>query len=825
MVKWFGVKVVQDKTDVYPYRRRLRAEENPGNPAREETRRHFSFKLGERIARLIRVNLDRTAVVLGLIACVVARGTLLGELTPFGMAILAAIMASYPGKIVLPLLGAMIGSLTASSGLNLWSGLTGLVVLMAVLQSLPPFYPRRWILIPTAVLITNAAVKGIYLYFYHPTVYSAVSVGVESMAAAVLTLVGMVAFNSLERHKRREGLNPEEIVAWTLLGLILLLGLSTWKVAGVSVARVITNTGIMLAALTGGSGLAAGVGVITGFLPSINGVVAPAAAGTYALAGLLAGMFRVFNKLGVIAGFTLANLLFSAYFLDHQSVTTDLTETGLSALLLLLVPAWSIRWFRSHLAPVVTRPVTGEYESRLRDLMSGKIRNLARVFNELARTFEQVASQAQTEEQNVMASLFNNISTRVCDKCSIYKVCWQKDFQKTYLNVMEVLKIAESKGGVRVEDITPDLTRRCIRLKDLATTLNYLYETYRVNHYWQKRVEECRSLLPSQLKGVSGIMSNLANELKLEVEFKEDLEYDLGRELKRQGLQIEQVNVIRNASGVYEVEITKSPCQGQLECVSSVAGTVTRMMGRPFCVDHGGCLWKAGDERCVLKLFPGWAYTVTTGVAQAARETGVVNGDTCSTLLVPDGRQALIISDGMGTGSRAAAESQAAISLLEQLLASGFEKDLAVRTVNTILVLHSPEENFATIDLALLDLYTGETDFIKIGAAPSFLKRNGQISVIAANSLPAGILNHIEVVSQAQQLRQGDILVMISDGMLEQHRATGEVDWMVELLSKLATDDPQIIAEMLLERAKAGYRSKTRDDITVLVARVDSRLH
>ena len=234
---------------------------------------------------------------------------------------------------------------------------------------------------------------------------------------------------------------------------------------------------------------------------------------------------------------------------------------------------------------------------------------------------------------------------------------------------------------------------------------------------------------------------------------------------------------------------------------------------------------KTCDERCVLKLFPGWAYTVTTGVAQAARETGVVNGDTCSTLLVPDGRQALIISDGMGTGSRAAAESQAAISLLEQLLASGFEKDLAVRTVNTILVLHSPEENFATIDLALLDLYTGETDFIKIGAAPSFLKRNGQISVIAANSLPAGILNHIEVVSQAQQLRQGDILVMISDGMLEQHRATGEVDWMVELLSKLATDDPQIIAEMLLERAKAGYRSKTRDDITVLVARVDSRLH
>ncbi len=138
-----------------------------------------------------------------------------------------------------------------------------------------------------------------------------------------------------------------------------------------------------------------------------------------------------------------------------------------------------------------------------------------------------------------------------------------------------------------------------------------------------------------------------------------------------------------------------------------------------------------------------------------------------------------MISDGMGDGPLARQESRTAVTLLEQMLRAGFDKDVTVHTINAVLALRSQGEAFATVDMALLDLYTGQAELIKIGASASYHRRGDKVDVIRATTLPAGILANIEVDTQKLALTSGDILVMLSDGVLEgQDGIADKEEWL-----------------------------------------------
>ena len=184
---------------------------------------------------------------------------------------------------------------------------------------------------------------------------------------------------------------------------------------------------------------------------------------------------------------------------------------------------------------------------------------------------------------------------------------------------------------------------------------------------------------------------------------------------------------------------------------------------------------------------------------------------------------ALFLSDGMGAGSGAAAESSAAISLLQYLLESGFDRDLALKTLNSLLMLSSPEESFATVDMVVVDLYSGRVEFVKIGASPSFLVREGRVRLIRAESLPAGIISDIEVFAVTREMGPGDMLVMATDGILDAYQGDGDKEeWMSSVLQEVVNMQPQDVADLMLKLActGTGQQVKPADDMTVLVARL-----
>jgi stage II sporulation protein E len=171
----------------------------------------------------------------------------------------------------------------------------------------------------------------------------------------------------------------------------------------------------------------------------------------------------------------------------------------------------------------------------------------------------------------------------------------------------------------------------------------------------------------------------------------------------------------------------------------------------------------------------------------------------------------------MGTGAKAARESQATVNLLAQLLSSGFREDFALNLINSVLMLRTPEERFATIDVALIDLFTGRAELIKIGGAPSYIKRGRELTVLRANTPPAGILEKIDVERQHHTLREGDYLIIVSDGVFSGELGPVETEeWIERALSRVQVASPESIVDLLMKIAQTNMGGQVKDDVTVI---------
>lgn len=205
---------------------------------------------------------------------------------------------------------------------------------------------------------------------------------------------------------------------------------------------------------------------------------------------------------------------------------------------------------------------------------------------------------------------------------------------------------------------------------------------------------------------------------------------------------------------------------------------------------------------------------LSVSVHIASARKGNISGDGILDTPLPDGRHLVMLSDGMGSGAEAAEQSGHAIRLVHQLLAAGFSSDVAVQTVNAIMLLRDPGETFATADLALIDLVGGRTEMTKVGAPPTLLKRGREIFRITGAAAPVGIVGGIRPETHVRYLRPGDCLIMCTDGLWD--RLGQRMEWVEELLRRAQQANLALLAERLLEEAVPTGESAP-DDVTVVI--------
>lgn len=207
-----------------------------------------------------------------------------------------------------------------------------------------------------------------------------------------------------------------------------------------------------------------------------------------------------------------------------------------------------------------------------------------------------------------------------------------------------------------------------------------------------------------------------------------------------------------------------------------------------------------------------------------AKDGEQCNGDSYSFGKLQSGSYMTIISDGMGSGPQAVQESSAVVELIERFAQSGFSKITAINTINSIMsIKFSQDEKFSTVDLSNIDLYEGKIDFMKVGAVASFIKRGTEVYTIKSKTLPIGVLDKVDIDIETRDLKNGDIIVMVSDGVLDyESSSAGKVEWVVEFLKNTTLNNPKEISEELIENAKKLSKGKVKDDMTAIVQKVYS---
>jgi len=615
-------------------------------------------------------------------------------------------------------------------------------------------------------------------------------------------------------------LRIDQLLSVTILTASVISGMTGIVVHGVALVLVGIDFMVLLMAVSGGVGVSTTVGMIVGTLGMLNHSLTLGQVAILGFSAMLVGIIKEAGRLWIALAFVASEAFLTATLQSNWTTVVQFTLAALVAgVLITAISSSAIRRLAEYI------PGTYEHNQselnhirRVRHLLSEKISELSQVFDELAETFADTGDSEWVTSKKLVDETMSRSARDVCSGCAKYAKCWEREGLSTYRAMVETItRLEDSKSGYGTA--TPELKERCIRLDAMMSSLRRNAEVSERDAQWLQKIHEQAGMISAQLSGVADVIRSVATHVERTTEASIRGEEEVLGVLEQLGLYVDSVRIVNLERGKVEVEVVQ-PSQGAYEnSVRMIAPALSGIVGENIGVHH---VVEEQEGPCTTVFTSARRFDVTTAVATVAMDGRLVSGDSHTALDLGNGRYALAVSDGMGNGERAHKESSAALELLKKLLKAGFHQQLAIQTVNSTLLLRSPDEIFTTLDMTLIDLYSARAEFLKIGSAPSFVKRGGEVHVVSGSNVPIGILQDIDVQTIDKELQSGDTLILMSDGVYDAAKHIyDQEDWMKRQIEKLETDKPQEIADTLIEVAVRINHGEINDDMTVLVARVE----
>lgn len=745
----------------------------------------------------------------------IAAGTL-----PFGVAFFAAAFGSY-GIWPLTALSVLIG--TSVNGTPEAVYINSVSMLVFSLLNIPFKQMNDRPNIKNASLVffamflpqfALAGFRGLLLYDVLRAVFS-------SFISFVLYFIFRYSVPIMTGAVKRAILAGEEAISVAVTAALVLSGISPVQILGISVRNIICVILLLILSVRCGAGTGAAAGCAIGLITSISPGATPAITGAYALCGMLAGMLRNLGRVGSALGFIMGNMILSAYLNGAVEATLYLREIIAGTIVFFILPRKLIDLLTNPFMRDSALP-TGRiaYSQRIRDITVEKLRRFSRAFSEMAKTFVEISEAKTTADKQDINILFDRVADRICSDCGSCLHCWERNFYDTYQVMFKIVEKLEVKGRVEESDIPDYFLERCARISDFVNAVNNMYELFKVGVIWKSKLDESRSVISRQFEGMSRVISALAGDIDTEVNFLTPLENEISAALHHMGIKVKEVIVYKNNWEKYEVSVIHNSCGGARVCISVIEKVASEAVGKKMVRESEECA-KDRDGSCNIKLVEAENLRITTGIARLPKYGSDVSGDSFTFMNGENGKHTMALSDGMGTGYGAAAQSKAVINMLESFFESGFDKEMAVSLVNSALVLKSSEDLSCSIDMSIIDLFNGEVEFVKIGAAPTYIKREDKVEIIRAATLPAGILPGIDAELARRHVEAGDMIIMVTDGIIDSFAGDlpGERSLM-KFIQGIDSLNPQKVADSIMEKADKFCQNKPCDDLTVLVAKV-----
>ena len=777
-----------------------------------------------KVKKVLRDFLTRDNVVILSVAFLLGRATLIGGLMPFGVAVYAAAFSLRFNRILLAAF-IILGMITGGAREQLYVTMSAMLLFNVLMI---PFKRKKTKVGFTEAIIALVSVmipEMVTVYLQGFLLYDLLKAIFHGFIVFALVAIFSNASTFLTGRSKKNTYSSEELISIAIIAALALSGLANIEIFSTNIKNVLCILLVLIFSFRSGAGAGAAIGVTVGLIVNMSMTSTPLIIGSYAFCGLLSGVFRKLGKVGSGLGFVMGNAVLTLYLNGSTEVLIYLKEIVLAVTIFIILPQKALEGILGRFE----RSVEGgeenrSYSLRIKEMTVEKLNKFSHTFQELAKTFSEISETKVVTEKQDISLLFDRVADKVCKDCSLCLHCWDRNFYNTYQVLFKVIEKLDEKGRIDATDIPDYFMERCERIEEFVSAVNNIYELFKLDMVWKCKIGESRGLVSQQLEGLSKVISNLAAEIATDVRFNSDLEDRLLTGLNKAGVKTRETIVIENKWGKYEITLFHKGCGGKRSCISNIEKLVSGIVGRKMIRENNECGLDIKGIACTLKLVEEEAFRVITGVAKLSKHDGKVSGDTNTFMNTGDGKFIVALSDGMGTGQRAATQSRATINLLEQFLETGFDKDTAVKMINSILVLKSTDDAFATIDLSVVDLFNGNVEFVKFGAVPTYIKRADRIELIKTASLPAGILNNIEVELVSKKLEDGDFIIMMSDGILDSFREYEDGDKVLrDFIEGISSINPQDIADQILDRAYANCSGKPIDDMMVVAAKIWKR--
>ena len=451
--------------------------------------------------------------------------------------------------------------------------------------------------------------------------------------------------------------------------------------------------------------------------------------------------------------------------------------------------------------------------------MIDQVGNFSKAFSDLSQSFNKIVDKKILLDQKDIKYIIESTGEKMCMNCALRDFCWKDYLQRTYRSGYDMINLIEKKGPLKIGDIPKDFASSCMNAENFAFTLSFNLEIFKRNMIWKNRLVEMRNLIGSQFEAVADSLENLANTVKKDVNFNREKEKLLKDYLYNKGINAQDIIILELKGRIESIhlfvdyKVDKDLKEKLLKYIETVLEEKIEVEKYEYVQAKGYCYFKMRLQKC---------YNISAYAVMRPKET--ISGDVFSYRQIVDGQYLLALADGMGSGEIAQAQSTATMELFEDLMASGFERKLAIQMINSMLVLKSDIESFSTMDVTVIDEYTGVAEFLKMGAASSFILRGDEVITIRSDSLPLGILEHIEVELYQKQLQDGDVIIMVTDGMLEsKNELVGKEDTFKHFILEMESRNPEYMAKYLMQKCVDLLGGGDQDDMTILVARIYKR--
>ena len=756
-------------------------------------------------------------------ALLLGRAVILGKMTPFDIAFFSVIYFTkrdllYPVGVLL-----ILGSMLSPDFHVLNTGME--IGLFLLIQKAMEKYSHSDISIVPFIAALSTFMTVLFTDFLQNQItgYGLLMNGVEALLSFVLTLIFVQAVPIFTFKRKNYSLRNEEVICMIILFASAMTGTIGWSYHSVSLEHILSRYFILLFAFVGGASMGASVGLISGLILSLANMDAIYQMSLLAFSGLLAGLLKEGKKTAVSFGMILGSSILAVYIGNQEQVLNSTWET-LAALLLFLITPQSVTKLMSRFIPGTQENLQSQYDyaKRVRDITANRIHQFSEIFHLLSNSFQPLVKEdEEVSKEDEAGHFMNAVSEKACSTCYRKKQCWDDKFYRTYTYMTDMMSAIDQNPLFPKRDIPGEWKHHCSRTELVLETMKQQYERYKHDQLWNKQIADSRMLVADQLNGVSQVMEDLAKEIKREGQELYLQEEQIRHALEDLGLSIHHIDIVSLDEGNVEIEMIHQYTEGFDECRKIIAPLLSDILGEHIAVKQEHFSSSADGTSTVL-FGSAKEFEVETGVAGAARGGDLLSGDSFTMVELGNGKFAVAVSDGMGNGERARMESSAALSILQQLLQSGMDEKLAIKSVNSVLLLRSSDEMFATVDLALIDLYNANTTFMKIGSMPSFIKRGNEVIPVMASNLPIGILQDIEVELISLGLHPGDVLIMMTDGVYDApgHAVNKEL-WMKRIIQDINAEEPQEFADCLLEMIIRHSQGVIEDDMTIVVSRVE----